>query len=166
MALTTLQTDMGALIGTLQYMSPEQCAADPSDIDIRSDVYTLGVILYELLCESLPYDVTKVAIAEAARIVQQEQPTKPSTLNKRLRGDVETVAMKALEKDRDRRYQSAVELEQDIDRYLTGDPIAARRPSTWYHIKRFGTRPAPQPRRSWRPSVSIDGNRSGLDLLA
>ena len=140
MAATTLQSDIGALIGTLQYMSPEQCGGDPSDIDVRSDVYTLGVVLYELLCESLPYDVKNIAIAEAVRIVQQNQPSKPSTVNKRLRGDIETVVMMTLEKDRDRRYQTAVELKQDIDRYLTNTPIAARRPSAWYHIKRFATR--------------------------
>ncbi|MDP7302007.1 MAG: hypothetical protein QGG09_02840, partial [Pirellulaceae bacterium] len=81
-----------------------------------------------------------IAIAEAVRIVQQNQPSKPSTVNKRLRGDIETVVMMTLEKDRDRRYQTAVELKQDIDRYLTNTPIAARRPSAWYHIKRFATR--------------------------
>ena len=137
MAVTTLQTDVGALIGTLQYMSPEQCAADPNDIDTRSDVYALGVILFELLCEDLPYDVTKVALHEAARIVQEEDPTKPSTVDKRLRGDVEIITLKALEKDRDRRYQSAVELEQDIGRYLAGDPITAKAPSAFDYLKRF-----------------------------
>ncbi|MEE2906459.1 MAG: serine/threonine-protein kinase, partial [Planctomycetota bacterium] len=137
MAVTTLQTDVGALIGTLQYMSPEQCAADPNDIDTRSDVYALGVILFELLCDSLPYDLTRVAIAEAARIVQQEEPTKPSTVDKRLRGDVETIALKALEKDRDRRYQSATALEDDINRYLAGDPITAKAPSAIDYLKRF-----------------------------
>jgi serine/threonine protein kinase len=70
MAVTTLQTDVGQLIGTLQYMSPEQCDADPHDLDTRSDVYALGVVLYELLCEQLPYDVTKVAVYEAARVIR------------------------------------------------------------------------------------------------
>ena len=137
MAVTTLQTDVGAIIGTLQYMSPEQCAADPADIDTRSDIYALGVILYEMLCETVPYDVTKVAIHEAARIVQQELPTKPSTLDKRLRGDIETITLKAMEKDRDRRYQSATELEQDIERYLAGEPITAKAPSAMDYLKRF-----------------------------
>ena len=137
MAVTTLQTDVGALIGTLQYMSPEQCAADPNDIDIRSDVYALGVVLFELLCESLPYDLTRVAIAEAARIVQQEEPTKPSTVDKRLRGDVETIALKALEKDRDRRYQSATALADDIHHYLAGEAISAKAPSAVDYLRRF-----------------------------
>ncbi|MCH2137301.1 MAG: protein kinase, partial [Phycisphaerales bacterium] len=137
LAVTTLQTDVGALIGTLQYMSPEQCAADPNDIDTRSDVYALGVILFELLCESLPYDLTRVAIAEAARIVQQEEPTKPSTVDKRLRGDVEIIALKALEKDRDRRYQSATALEDDITRYLAGEAITAKAPSAIDYLRRF-----------------------------
>jgi tRNA A-37 threonylcarbamoyl transferase component Bud32 len=137
MAITTLQTDVGALIGTLQYMSPEQCDADPNDIDIRSDVYALGVVLYELLCDQLPYALRHAAIHEAARIIREEEPTKPSSLDKRLRGDIETITLKALEKDRDRRYRSATALEEDIDRYLAGDPIAAKAPSAIDYLKRF-----------------------------
>jgi len=137
MAVTTLQTDVGALIGTLQYMSPEQCDADPNDIDIRSDVYALGVVLYELLCDQPPYALRHAAIHEAARIIREEEPTKPSSLDKRLRGDIETIALKALEKDRDRRYQSATALEEDIDRYLAGDPITAKAPSAIDYIRRF-----------------------------
>ncbi len=137
MAVTTLQTDVGALIGTLQYMSPEQCDADPNDIDTRSDVYALGVVLYELLCDQPPYALRHAAIHEAARIIREEEPTKPSSLDKRLRGDIETITLKALEKDRDRRYQSATALEEDIDRYLAGDSIAAKAPSAIDYLKRF-----------------------------
>jgi tetratricopeptide (TPR) repeat protein len=137
MAITTLQTDVGALIGTLQYMSPEQCDADPNDIDTRSDVYALGVVLYELLCEQLPYALRHAAIHEAARIIREEEPTKLSSLDKRLRGDIETITLKALEKDRDRRYQSATALEEDIVRYLAGDQITAKAPSALDHLKRF-----------------------------
>ena len=135
MAVTTLQTDMGALIGTMQYMSPEQCDADPNDIDVRSDVYALGVVLFELLTNTPPYDISNRPIHEAARIVREDAPTKPSTIIRLLRGDIETICLKALEKDRDRRYQSAVELRQDIERYLDNEPITARRPTLTYQLK-------------------------------
>jgi WD40 repeat protein len=97
-------------------------------------------VLYELLCDSLPYDIRNAAIHEAARIICQEEPTKPSTVNKHLRGDLETIALKALEKDRDRRYQNASALDEDITHYLAGDPIAARRPSGWDYLSRFARR--------------------------
>ena len=76
MAVTTLQTDVGQLIGTLQYMSPEQCAADPHDIDTRSDVYALGVVFYEMLCERLPYELKGAALHEATRVIREQEPTK------------------------------------------------------------------------------------------
>lgn len=137
LALTTQQTDMGQLIGTLQYMSPEQVQADPNDIDTRSDVYALGVVLFELLTERLPYDVREVAIHEATRVIREGQPTRLSLINKTLRGDVETIALKALEKDRTRRYQSASDFGMDIQRYLSNEPIAARPPSMVYRLGKF-----------------------------
>ena len=140
MALTTLQTDVGQLIGTLQYMSPEQCAADPNDIDTRSDVYALGVVQYELLCGQLPYDVKQKAIHEVARVIREEQPTRPSTISRQLRGDLETITLKALEKNRERRYQSALELAQDIRRYLAGRAIIGRPPSMVYQLQIFARR--------------------------
>jgi WD40 repeat protein/tRNA A-37 threonylcarbamoyl transferase component Bud32 len=140
LAVTTLQTDVGQLIGTLQYMSPEQCDADPHDLDIRSDVYALGVVLYELLCDELPYDVSKAAIYEAAKVIREATPAKPSTLNRTLRGDVETITLKAMEKERERRYQSAADLGQDIHRYLHDEPIEARPPSVVYQVRRFARR--------------------------
>jgi tetratricopeptide (TPR) repeat protein len=135
LAVTTLQTDIGQLIGTLQYMSPEQCEADPHNIDTRSDVYALGIVFYELLCGKLPYNVTRVAMHEATRIIREQHPTKLSTLNKTLRGDVETIALKALEKDRERRYQSATDFAQDIRRYLSNEAISARPPSMMYQFR-------------------------------
>lgn len=128
MALTTMQTDVGQLIGTLQYMSPEQFRADPNDIDVRSDVYALGVILYELLAGKMPYDVKKKAIHEVARIVQEDDPKPLSSFNRALKGDVAVIAGKCLEKERCRRYSSASELGSDIGRYLTGEPISASPP--------------------------------------
>ncbi len=140
LAVTTLQTDVGQLIGTLQYMSPEQCEGDPHDIDTRSDVYALGVVFYQLLCGKLPYDVTRMAMHQATRAIRELHPTKLSTLNHTLRGDVETIALKALEKERERRYQSAADFGLDIHRYLTGEAILARRASIVYQLRLFARR--------------------------
>ncbi len=140
LAVTTVQTDIGQLIGTLQYMSPEQCEADPDDIDTRSDVYALGVVLYELLSGRLPYNVSSSKIYEATRVIREQEPTKLTTINKALRGDVETIVLKALEKDRDRRYQSSDELRRDIEHYLKGESIAARPPSMVYQLRIFARR--------------------------
>jgi len=140
LAVTTLQTDVGQLIGTLQYMSPEQCEGDPHDIDTRSDVYALGVVFYQLLCGKLPYDVTRMAMHQATRAIREQTPTKLSTMDRTLRGDVETIALKALEKERERRYQSAADLGHDIHRYLTGEAILARRASIVYQLRLFARR--------------------------
>ena len=140
MALTTLQTSIGQLIGTVQYMSPEQCEADPEDLDIRSDVYALGVVLYELLTDRLPYDLSHATMLEAAGVIKDKMPSRPSSLDRTLRGDVETITMKALEKERQRRYQSAAQLGQDIARYLRNEPIEARPPSLAYQVRMFGRR--------------------------
>ncbi len=134
-AVTTIQTEMGQLMGTLQYMSPEQCQADPDQIDTRSDVYALGVVLYELLCGKPPYDVRNLALHEATRVVRQQQPSRLSTIDARLRGDLETIVLKALEKDRDQRYRSAAELADDLRRYLAGEAISARPPSMVYQLR-------------------------------
>ncbi len=140
MALTTLHTDVGQLIGTLQYMSPEQCEADPHDLDSRSDIYALGVVLYELLCGQLPYDISGASIPEAVRIIREHTPTRPSTIVRRLRSDTETIVLKALAKERDRRYRSAAQLADDIRHYLNDEPILARPPSTFYQFRKFARR--------------------------
>jgi len=140
LAVTTLQTDIGQLVGTLQYMSPEQCEGDPHDIDTRSDVYALGLVFYQLLSGKLPYDVSRSKIFDGTRMIREQEPTRLSSTSAELKGDVETIVFKALEKDRDRRYQSAVELLQDIRRYLAGEAIVARPPSIVYQLRVFARR--------------------------
>lgn len=137
LTVTTMQTTMGQLIGTLQYMSPEQCEADPDLIDTRSDVYALGVILFELLSGKLPYDLRRQAIHEAVRVIKEQRPDSMSTINMSLRGDVDTITMKALEKERDRRYQSAAEFASDIHHFLNSEPIIARPLSMSYQLTLF-----------------------------
>lgn len=140
MAVATQQTEVGQLLGTIQYMSPEQCQADPHDIDIRSDVYALGVVLYRLLCGKLPYKIGSAGFPEAARVIREYPPTRPSDSSLTLRGDPETILLRALEKDRDRRYQSALALAEDIRRYLVGEAIVARPPSFAYQLRVFARR--------------------------
>jgi serine/threonine protein kinase/Tfp pilus assembly protein PilF len=138
-AQVTRQTDLGQMIGTLAYMSPEQVLADPLELDTRSDVYALGVILYELLASRLPYPVSGTLI-EAVRAIQEEEPTRLSSINRVYRGDIETIVSKALEKDKSRRYPSAAALADDIRRYLTDQPITARPASATYHLGKFARR--------------------------
>jgi len=136
----TRQTDMGQLIGTLAYMSPEQVLADPLALDIRSDVYALGVILYELLARKAPYNTERKALHEVVEVIREEDPAPLSSINRHFRGDVETIVAKALEKDKARRYASAAELGADIRRYLADEPIVARPPSTSYQLQKFARR--------------------------
>ena len=143
MVVPTLQTDVGQLIGTLPYMSPEQCEADPHDIDTRSDVYALGVVLYHLLTGKLPYDVTSSPVHEAPRIIRERMPTDPGVVRPGLPRDVRTIMLKALHKEREHRYQSAFGLAQDLRRYLGGEAIQARPPSVLYQARVFARRNKP-----------------------
>jgi tetratricopeptide (TPR) repeat protein/predicted Ser/Thr protein kinase len=138
-AQATMQTDVGQLVGTLSYMSPEQVLADPLDIDTRSDVYALGVILYELLSGRLPYQLSK-RLHEAMQTIREEDPSRLSTIDRRYRGDIETIAAKALEKDKTRRYSSSAELAADITHYLKDEPIIAQPPTTSYQLQKFARR--------------------------
>ncbi len=120
---TTIHTDIGKVIGTLPYMSPEQISGNPDALDTRSDVYSLGVILYELLAGKPPYDIGRAQIHEAARVIREKEPTQLGQLDRSLRGDLETIVGKALEKERARRYQSVGDVAADIKRHLTHLPI-------------------------------------------
>jgi tetratricopeptide (TPR) repeat protein len=135
----TLQTDLGQLVGTLAYMSPEQVLADPLELDTRSDVYALGVILYELLAGRLPY-ATSNRLHEAVQAIREEEPRPLSSISRNYRGDVETIVAKALEKDKARRYSSAAALAADIRRHLADEPITARPASAGYQLEKFARR--------------------------
>ncbi len=137
LAITTMRTDVRQLVGTLQYMSPEQCESDPAGLDTRSDVYSLGLVLYEVLCERLPYEVGAVPIFEATRVVREGIPIRPSAVNAKLRGDIETIVLTAIDKDRERRYASAEAMAEDIARYLNREPIKAAPPSAPYLFRMF-----------------------------
>lgn len=138
--MTTVRTEIGQLIGTLPYMSPEQVEGDPAKLDTRSDVYALGVVAYELIAGTPPYDLRNKLVPEAVRIIQQEEPSRLSTANRACRGDIETIIAKSLEKSRDRRYQSVAEFAGDLRRYLADEPIVARPPSRAYLVRKFARR--------------------------
>ncbi len=136
----TRQTSVGEVIGTLQYMSPEQANGDAAAVDRRTDVYSLGVMLYELMTGRLPYDLSRKMIHEAARIIVQEEPERLSSVNRQLRGDVEVIVAKALEKEKGRRYESADAMASDVRRYLNDEPITARPASAMYQLRKFARR--------------------------
>jgi non-specific serine/threonine protein kinase/serine/threonine-protein kinase len=139
-ALTTMHTDIGQLLGTLRYMCPEQFDGTSDDVDVRADVYALGVVLYELLAGRSPYDTAGKAVHQVARVVREVEPRALASVDRTFRGDLDTIVSKCLEKDRTRRYSSAVELEADLGRYLQGQPIAAEAPGLIGSLARVARR--------------------------
>jgi serine/threonine protein kinase/tetratricopeptide (TPR) repeat protein len=162
LAERTMYTEVGAVLGTLEYMSPEQAELSALDIDTRADIYALGVLLYELLTGSTPLDrkrLKQAALTEAMRLIREEEPVKPSTrltqskdslaslaslrrtepgrLTKEVRGELDWIVMKCLDKDRTRRYETANGLARDVQRYLNDEAVEACPPSTGYRLRKF-----------------------------
>jgi tetratricopeptide (TPR) repeat protein len=132
-------TDLGELVGTLAYMSPEQVLGDSRSIDARSDFYALGVVLYELLSGRLPYPIGR-NIHDTARVIRYDDPAPLGETHRAYRSDLETIVFKALEKDKARRYGSAAELAADLQRYLANEPILARPATAAYQLRKFAIR--------------------------
>jgi serine/threonine protein kinase/Tfp pilus assembly protein PilF len=136
----SLQTHTGRVIGTLAYMSPEQIDGGAARLDIRTDVYSLGVILYEVLAGKKPHELTGLSIAESARRIRETEPAPLASLDRALRGDLSTIVDKALAKDRARRYASAADLAADLRRFLNDEPIMARPATALYQMRKFARR--------------------------
>jgi tetratricopeptide (TPR) repeat protein/tRNA A-37 threonylcarbamoyl transferase component Bud32 len=162
----TMVTKYGQIVGTVEYMSPEQAEFNQLDVDTRSDVYSLGVLLYELLTGETPFDRQRLRSAtfdELLRIIREEDPPRPSTrvstlnaeaastvserhmidarrFSRSLRGELDWIVMKALEKDRNRRYETGNALAAEVERYLTSRPVEARPPSAIYRLGKFARR--------------------------
>ncbi len=135
----TMATEIGVIKGTLPYMSPEQAKGNPEEIDVRTDVYALGVILYQMLSGILPYDTRTTSIVESLRVICEERPRPLREVRpggRRVDPDLDTIVAKALEKEADCRYASAAGLSGDVGRYLESQPILARPPSTAYQLKK------------------------------
>jgi tetratricopeptide (TPR) repeat protein len=157
----SIYTEVGTIVGTLEYMAPEQAELNNLDIDTRSDIYALGVILYELLTGAVPFsrkELEKAGLAEMLRVIKEVEPPRPSTklshagtlptiaaqrqmepkkLTALVRGELDWIVMKALEKDRGRRYETANGFGMDVQRYLAGEPVLAAPASNWYRLRKL-----------------------------
>ena len=135
--LTTGPQDAGMLIGTLAYMSPEQAAGDAAGVDVRTDVYALGLIAYEVLSDRHPYPLDMHNLSTAVRTIHDCEPQRLGQVQRACKGDLEIIVAKAIEKDKERRYPSAAALAGDLQHYLHHEPIEARPPSVWYQAGMF-----------------------------
>ncbi len=133
----TMHTEEGRLVGTIQYMAPEQLEPTRQNLDARCDVYALGVVLYRLLTGRAPHDLAGLPVFTAAQVVREDAPMRPSSIKGELKGDLETIVLKALSKDPKRRYRNAGSLGRDILRFLTNKPIKARRAGLAYRARLF-----------------------------
>ena len=133
----TQLTQPGMLMGTLRYMSPEQLAGKPDEVDVRSDVYALGVMLYELLCGAGPHDIDGLSVPVAVRRLAEESPRSLRKLRPDLPADLEWICLRAIERDRDLRYPSALALADDLGRYMNYEPVQAGAPTTGYRLRKF-----------------------------
>src|SRR5205814_97170 len=160
----TLFTAVGSVVGTLEYMSPEQAEVNQLDVDTRSDVYSLGVLFYELLTGTTPLERKRCrasSFLEVLRLIREEEPPRPSTrlstikerlsvaanrgleprrLSGLVRGELDWIALKALEKDRNRRYETADGFAADVQRYLQDEPVQACPPAARYRFRKFARR--------------------------
>lgn len=137
---TRTRTMHGQLVGTLQYMSPEQFSLEPGELDIRTDVYSLGVVLYRLVCGTRPYNLATENMIEAAATIQGGLIKRPRTHVPGLAEDLEAIILKALEKDREHRYSTAADLADDLLRFLNSEPIEARAPTTLHQLRLYARR--------------------------